>query len=135
MPTRNIFGWQKPCYLLGEGYAKSFTELMETTDWDAYGTGRYEKCANCMAHCGYEPTAANASAAHPLQALKIALRGVKTEGPMAPEISLDQQRPAQYIFDGQVQQKLSEIRANEAREKAAKEAAKAPAAKASASAA
>ena len=58
MPTRNIFGWQKPCYLLGEGYAKTFKELMETTDWDSYGTGRYEKCANCMAHCGYEPTAA-----------------------------------------------------------------------------
>ncbi len=54
MPTRNIFGWQKPCYLLGEGYAKTFRELMETTDWDSYGTGKYEKCANCMAHCGYE---------------------------------------------------------------------------------
>lgn len=50
MPTRNIFGWQKPCYLLGEGYTKTFAELMETTDWDSYGTGRYEKCANCMAH-------------------------------------------------------------------------------------
>ena len=67
MPTRNIFGWQKPCYLLGEGYAKTFTELMETTDWDAYGTGRYEKCANCMAHCGYEATAAEAMMKHPLQ--------------------------------------------------------------------
>ncbi len=80
MPTRNIFGWQKPCYLLGEGYAKTFKELMETTDWDAYGTGRYEKCANCMAHCGYEPTAAEAMMKHPLKALAIAWRGVKTEG-------------------------------------------------------
>ena len=80
MPTRNIFGWQKPCYLLGEGYAKTFTELMETTDWDCYGTGRYEKCANCMAHCGYEPTAATATLAQPLQALKVALFGVKTAG-------------------------------------------------------
>ena len=87
MPTRNIFGWQKPCYLLGEGYAKTFKELMETTDWDAYGTGRYEKCANCMAHCGYEPTAADAMMTHPLEALKVAWRGVKTEGEMAPEIS------------------------------------------------
>ncbi len=120
MPTRNIFGWQKPCYLLGEGYARSFDELMDTTDWDSYGTGRYEKCANCMAHCGYEPTAAEAMMQHPLQAAMIAWNGVKTEGPMAPEISLEEQRPAQYIFDGQVQQKLSEIRANEAREKAAK---------------
>ena len=79
MPTRNIFGWQKPCYLLGEGYAKTFTELMETTDWDAYGTGRYEKCANCMAHCGYEPTAADAMMKHPLKALAVAWRGIKTK--------------------------------------------------------
>jgi hopanoid biosynthesis associated radical SAM protein HpnH len=122
MPTRNIFGWQKPCYLLGEGYAKTFVELMETTDWDAYGTGRYEKCANCMAHCGYEATATEATAQRPLAALALAWRGVKTEGPMAPEIPLENQRPAQYVFDGQVQQRLSEIRANEAREKAAKEA-------------
>src|SRR5579862_6402860 len=120
MPTRNIFGWQKPCYLLGEGYAKTFNELMETTDWDAYGTGRYEKCANCMAHCGYEPTAADAVMKHPWQAAMIAIFGTKTEGPMAPEIDMSKQRAAQYIFDGQVQQKLSEIRANEAREKAAK---------------
>src|SRR6202158_3604475 len=56
MPARNIFGWQKPCYLLGEGYTKTFKELMETTDWETYGTGKYEKCADCMAHCGYEPT-------------------------------------------------------------------------------
>jgi hopanoid biosynthesis associated radical SAM protein HpnH len=120
MPTRNIFGWQKPCYLLGEGYAKTFAELMETTDWDSYGTGQYEKCANCMAHCGYEATAASAMMKHPLQAAMIAWNGVKTEGPMAPEIDMSQQRPAQYVFDGQVQQKLSEIRANEAREKAAR---------------
>jgi hopanoid biosynthesis associated radical SAM protein HpnH len=120
MPTRNIFGWQKPCYLLGEGYAKTFKELMETTDWDAYGTGRYEKCANCMAHCGYEPTAAHAAIAHPFTALKVALRGVRTEGEMAPEISLDAQRPAQYVFDGQVQQRLSEIRKAEAEAKVKK---------------
>jgi len=134
MPTRNIFGWQKPCYLLGEGYAKTFTELMETTDWDAYGTGRYEKCANCMAHCGYEPTAAEAMLAHPLEAFMIGLRGVRTEGPMAPEISLENQAPAQYVFNNQVQLRVSEIRANEARENAAKEAAK-QAAQTSASAA
>ncbi|HEY4920567.1 MAG TPA: adenosyl-hopene transferase HpnH [Xanthobacteraceae bacterium] len=120
MPTRNIFGWQKPCYLLGEGYAKTFTELMETTDWDAYGTGRYEKCANCMAHCGYEPTAAHAAIASPFAALKVALRGVRTEGPMAPEIAMENQRPAQYVFDGQVQQRLSEIRKAEAEAKVKK---------------
>ncbi|MDJ0950705.1 MAG: adenosyl-hopene transferase HpnH [Alphaproteobacteria bacterium] len=102
MPTRNVFGWQRPCYLLGEGYAKTFAELMETTDWDSYGTGNYEKCANCMAHCGYEPTAAADAAAHPLKTLKVALRGPKVEGDMAPEIALDGQRPADYVFDDHV---------------------------------
>jgi hopanoid biosynthesis associated radical SAM protein HpnH len=109
MPTRNIFGWQKPCYLLGEGYVKTFKELMETTDWDSYGTGRYEKCANCMAHCGYEPTAAEASFANPLKSLWISLRGVRTEGPMAPEISLEGQRPAQYVFSRHVAQALAKL--------------------------
>jgi hypothetical protein len=93
---------------------------METTDWDSYGTGAYEKCANCMAHCGYEATAAEAMFSSPLTAIKVALRGPRTEGEMAPEIPLDRQRPAQYVFSGQVQQKLSEIRAAEAAEKAAR---------------
>src|SRR5262249_33162409 len=106
-------------------YVKTFKELMETTDWDSYGTGKYEKCANCMAHCGYEATAAEAMIKNPLQAIRVALKGPRTEGPMAPEIPLDQQRPAQFVFSGQVQQKLSEIRGAEAREKAAKAAAKA----------
>ncbi len=56
-PTYNIFGWQKPCYLLQEGYAKTFRELMETTEWNRYGTERNEKCADCMVHCGYEASA------------------------------------------------------------------------------
>ncbi len=58
-PTYNIFGWQRPCYLLQDGYAPTFKELMETTDWDRYGTGRNDKCADCMVHCGYEATAVN----------------------------------------------------------------------------
>jgi hopanoid biosynthesis associated radical SAM protein HpnH len=131
MPTRNIFGWQKPCYLLGEGYAKTFSELMETTEWDSYGTGAYEKCANCMAHCGYEPTAADLAFKKPLTALKIALFGVKTEGEMAPEISLANQRPAQYVFAQQVQKTLTELNAEKA-QKAAQKAAQDAAAKAAA---
>ncbi|NWG26575.1 MAG: adenosyl-hopene transferase HpnH, partial [Pseudorhodoplanes sp.] len=118
MPTRNIFGWQKPCYLIGEGYVSTYKELMETTDWDLYGTGRYEKCANCMAHCGYEPTAADATFSNPFKALKTALFGIKTEGDMAPEISMANQRPAQYVFSEQVQKKLSEMRREEAEAKA-----------------
>ncbi len=98
-PTRNVFGWQKPCYLLSEGYAQTFKELMETVEWDQYGTGAYEKCADCMVHCGYEPTAVTDTFNSPLKALKVWLKGPQTEGPMVPEIALDKQRPAQYIFE------------------------------------
>jgi hopanoid biosynthesis associated radical SAM protein HpnH len=103
-PTRNVFGWQRPCYLLNEGVSASFHELMADTAWDDYGTGRYEKCANCMAHCGYEPTAAADATAHPLKAAWVALRGVRTAGPMAPEIPLSDQRPAQHLFEQVVAQ-------------------------------
>ncbi len=108
-PTRNIFGWQRPCYLLNEGYVKSFAALMDETDWDSYGTGNYEKCANCMVHCGYEPTAVNDTLDHPLKALKVFLRGVRTEGPKAPAILLAKQRPAEFVFDRLVAGAVSEI--------------------------
>src|SRR5436305_13482410 len=114
-PTRTVFGWQRPCYLLGEGYAKTFHELMEETDWDAYGTGNYAKCANCMVHSGYEATAVQDAIAHPMKAVQVALRGVRTDGPMAPEIPLDRQRPAQYVFSRPVELKLREIRERQAR--------------------
>ncbi len=58
-PTYNIFGWQKPCYLLQDGYTTTFRELLDQTNWDNYGTGRNEKCADCMVHCGYEASAVN----------------------------------------------------------------------------
>jgi len=108
-PTRNVFGWQRPCYLLAEGYAESFTELMAETEWDNYGTGRYEKCADCMVHCGYEATAVNDTVANPLKALKVFLKGPKTDGPMAPEPSFVNQRPAEYVFESHVQTALSEL--------------------------
>ncbi|GIK99063.1 MAG: adenosyl-hopene transferase HpnH [Xanthobacteraceae bacterium] len=110
-PTRTIFGWQRPCYLVGEGYARTFDELMNETDWDSYGTGNYEKCADCMVHSGYEATAVNDAVAHPLKALGVAVRGVRTAGPMTPEIDLSRQRPAEYVFSRHVAQKLDEIRA------------------------
>ena len=60
MPTYNIFGWQKPCYLLQDGYADTFQELMEATEWHQYGTeSGNPKCANCMVHSGYEASAVN----------------------------------------------------------------------------
>ncbi len=110
-PTRNVFGWQRPCYLLGEGYAKTFKELMDETNWDAYGVGAYEKCANCMVHSGFEASAVTEIMKHPLQALGLSLKGVKTDGPMAEDIPLDKARPAEYVFAGHVQSKLAEIKA------------------------
>jgi hopanoid biosynthesis associated radical SAM protein HpnH len=116
MPTRNVFGWQKPCYLVGEGYVSSFKELMETTDWDSYGTGRYEKCANCMAHCGYEPTAADVAISNPLKMIGVSLRGIRTKGPMAPEIALDKQRPAAYVHSMHVERELARLKREETQE-------------------
>lgn len=110
MPTRNVFGWQRPCYLLGEGYAKTFRELIEETDWDKYGTGNYEKCANCMVHSGYEATAVDDTIAHPLKALWVKMRGIRTDGPMAPEIALERARPAEYVFEKNVQAQLVQLR-------------------------
>ncbi|HKB21588.1 MAG TPA: adenosyl-hopene transferase HpnH [Methyloceanibacter sp.] len=114
-PTRTVFGWQRPCYLLGEGYARTFAELMEDTDWNRYGTGNYEKCADCMVHSGFEASAVTDAVKRPWKAAKVALAGIKTEGPMAPEIPLSGQRPAEYVFARHVQQKLAEIEEAEAR--------------------
>jgi hopanoid biosynthesis associated radical SAM protein HpnH len=108
-PTRNIFGWQRPCYLLGEGYAGSFRELMEETDWDSYGTGKYEKCANCMVHCGFEATAVTDTVKKPWKALSVFARGIRTEGAMAPEVSFEAQRPATYVFETQVKSYLEAL--------------------------
>ena len=108
-PTRTVFGWQKPCYLLGEGYAKTFRELMDDTEWDNYGVGNYEKCANCMVHSGFEATAVMDAAAHPLKALMVSIRGVRTEGPMAKDIPLDKQRPAEEVFSGHVERMVADL--------------------------
>ncbi|EQD26765.1 radical SAM family protein [mine drainage metagenome] len=86
-PTYNIFGWQKPCYLLvDEGYAPTYKALMEETEWEKYGVGINPKCANCMAHCGFEGTAVNDTFTHPLKAMRVALFGPRTEGAMAPDL-------------------------------------------------
>ena len=124
-PTRNVFGWQKPCYLLGEGYVSSYKELMETTDWDSYGTGKYEKCGNCMAHCGYEQTAAMDAFRNPMKMFKLGkMSKIKTKGPMAPEIDMSKARPAEDVHEQLVKKEMSKI---EAEKKAAKEPAEAAA--------
>jgi len=115
MPARTVFGWQRPCYLLGEGYVKTFKELMDETQWDKYGVGNYEKCADCMVHCGFEGTAVADSVKNPLKVMSISLSGIKTSGPMARDIPLDNQRPAEFVFSSHVEKKLAEIRAKNPR--------------------
>jgi hopanoid biosynthesis associated radical SAM protein HpnH len=56
IPSYSLLGWQRPCYLMADGYTETYQELLETTDWDAYGRGKDPRCDNCMAHCGFEPT-------------------------------------------------------------------------------
>ncbi|WP_242424082.1 DUF3463 domain-containing protein, partial [Frankia sp. EI5c] len=73
IPSYSLYGWQKPCYLLGDGYAKTYQELLDTTDWESYGRGRDQRCANCMAHCGYEPTAIAAT----LSSLRESIRATR----------------------------------------------------------
>ncbi len=85
-PTYNVFGWQRPCYLLvDEGHADSYASLIDDTRWDDYGVGRNPQCDDCMAHCGYEGTAVNDSFSHPLKALRVWLFGPRLSGPLAPE--------------------------------------------------
>jgi hopanoid biosynthesis associated radical SAM protein HpnH len=86
-PTYNVFGWQRPCYLLSDqGYAPSFRSLMDDTPWDMYGVGRNPRCDNCMAHCGFEGTAVDDAFSHPFKAMLTSLRGPRVDGPMAPEL-------------------------------------------------
>ena len=118
-PTRTYFGWQRPCYLLGEGYTKTFKELMETTEWDKYGTGNYEKCADCMVHSGYEASAVAETVRKPWKAAAQAMRGIRTEGAMAAEIPLDRQRRAEYVFSRHVEQAMAEIKARPKRSRVA----------------
>lgn len=110
MPLRTVFGWQKPCYLVGEGYVDTFAELMEGTDWDQYGVGKYEKCSNCMTHCGFEGTAAADAIRNPLKLMRISRAGVKTEGPMAPDVDLSKARPADDVHSTHVERELERIK-------------------------
>jgi len=73
IPSYSLLGWQQPCYLLADGYAKSWQELLATTDWDAFGRGKDPRCANCMAHCGYEPSAVLATMGSLRESLRAAV--------------------------------------------------------------
>ncbi|THJ75843.1 adenosyl-hopene transferase HpnH [Candidatus Frankia alpina] len=74
IPSYSLYGWQKPCYLMGDGYAESYQELLDTTDWDSYGRGKDPRCANCMAHCGHEPTALAATLGSLRETIRAAAR-------------------------------------------------------------
>jgi hopanoid biosynthesis associated radical SAM protein HpnH len=70
IPSYSLLGWQRPCYLMNDGYVKTYRELVEETDWDKYGRGKDERCDNCMAHCGYEPSAVFATSRSLRQSLR-----------------------------------------------------------------
>ena len=72
IPSYSLLGWQRPCYLMSDGYVDTYQELIETTDWDSYGRGKDPRCANCMAHCGYEPSAVLAT----MESLRQSLRAM-----------------------------------------------------------
>lgn len=73
IPSYSLFGWQRPCYLMSDGYVTTYRELVETTDWAKYGRGNDPRCENCMAHCGYEPTAVLAT----MSSLKETIRAAR----------------------------------------------------------
>jgi hopanoid biosynthesis associated radical SAM protein HpnH len=73
IPSYSVFGWQRPCYLMADGYTATYQELIDTTDWNAYGRGKDPRCANCMAHCGYEPSAVIATMGSLRQSLRAAI--------------------------------------------------------------
>jgi hopanoid biosynthesis associated radical SAM protein HpnH len=75
IPSYSLLGWQRPCYLLADGYAKTYRELIETTEWDKFGRGKDPRCAQCMAHCGYEPTAVIATMGSLKESLRAAVGG------------------------------------------------------------
>jgi hopanoid biosynthesis associated radical SAM protein HpnH len=96
-PTYNVFGWQKPCYLMQEGYAATFAELLNTTDWSAYGRASGNvKCRDCMVHCGHEPSAVNAtfgSLRGLLAAARITLFGAMRDCPLPEPVGIDAPAP------------------------------------------
>jgi hopanoid biosynthesis associated radical SAM protein HpnH len=75
IPSYSLLGWQRPCYLLADGYASSWQELLDTTNWEDFGRGKDPRCANCMAHCGYEPSAVLATMGSLRESLRAAVGG------------------------------------------------------------
>ena len=102
--------------LIGEGYVKTFKELMNETEWDKYGTGNYDKCSDCMAHCGYEASAVTDVFTSPIKALSVALKGPKTEGAMAEEIDISKSRDPDFFHDTHVSEMMKKLHAEKQNE-------------------
>ncbi|GAA2237864.1 MULTISPECIES: adenosyl-hopene transferase HpnH [Kitasatospora] len=83
IPNYSLFGWQRPCYLMSDGYVPTYRELIEQTDWSKYGRGKDPRCANCMAHCGYEPTAVLATMGSLKESLRAARETLGSSGTAA----------------------------------------------------
>jgi hopanoid biosynthesis associated radical SAM protein HpnH len=111
-PTYNVFGWQKPCYLLGEGYVKTFAELMSSTEWDRYGRASGNaKCRDCMVHCGYEPSAVAAtfgSLRGLLRTARLVLLGSTKRAEKVPPLTELEPIPAPH-FTRSGERKLAEL--------------------------
>ncbi|MBI1886264.1 MAG: adenosyl-hopene transferase HpnH [Chloroflexi bacterium] len=76
-PTYTVMGWRKPCYLIADGHAGSYRELMETVQWDAYGWGKDPRCDTCMMHCGFEGSAIIEAMDKPKVLAELAFRSIK----------------------------------------------------------
>ena len=92
---------------------KSFKELMNETEWDKYGTGNYDKCSDCMAHCGYEASAVTDVFTNPLKAATVAIKGPKTEGAMAEEIDISKSRDPDFFHDTHVSEMMKKLHAQQ----------------------
>ena len=88
---------------------KSFKELMNETEWEKYGTGNYDKCSDCMAHCGYEASAVTDVFTNPLKAAIVAIKGPKTEGAMAKEIDISKSRDPDFFHDTHVSDMMKKL--------------------------
>lgn len=104
-----VFGWQKLCYLVGEGYVKIFKELMEMMEWDNYGVGNYEKCVDCMVYCGFEVMVVMDMILNLLKVLCVSCKGIKIDGLFVLDILIVKQCLVEYVFLCYVEIKFEEI--------------------------
>jgi len=111
MPLLTVFGWQKPCYLLGEGYAKTFTELMEGTEWEKLRRRQVREMRQLHGALRLRARRRRIAIKHPLKMLPILMRGREDRRSDGAGNRPVKQRPAEFTFSRHVEHKMSEIRA------------------------